>query len=143
MALKKALVRKLGSLEQLGNVSNICSDKTGTLTQGKMVATDMWLPAHVSHYFSITGHGTLRSLSLVPVRSIVCWARGLSAACMRALLSGFDPTEGFIVRKDRRFEDEDDDFTPEPQTAGSNGRQEDSSDIEMQPFSSSVRANPL
>jgi magnesium-transporting ATPase (P-type) len=58
MALKKALVRKLGSLEQLGNVSDICSDKTGTLTQGKMVATDMWLPAHVSHYFSITGHGT-------------------------------------------------------------------------------------
>lgn len=57
MALKKALVRKLGSLEQLSNVSDICSDKTGTLTQGKMVATDMWLPAHTSHYFSITGKG--------------------------------------------------------------------------------------
>ncbi len=62
MAKKRALIRKLGSLEQLGNVSNICSDKTGTLTQGKMVATDMWLPAHLRHYFSITGQGFLASL---------------------------------------------------------------------------------
>ena len=66
MTLKKALVRKLSSLEQLGNVSDICSDKTGTLTQGKMVATDMWLPAHTCHYFSITGKGTWTPISSCP-----------------------------------------------------------------------------
>ena len=44
MARSHVLVRKITSLEAIGGVTNVCSDKTGTLTQGKMVATQAWVP---------------------------------------------------------------------------------------------------
>lgn len=44
MRKRKVVVRQLSALEALGGVTNICSDKTGTLTQGKMVARKVWIP---------------------------------------------------------------------------------------------------
>jgi Na+-exporting ATPase len=43
MVSKNVVVRKLDSLEALGAVTNICSDKTGTLTQGKMIVKKAWV----------------------------------------------------------------------------------------------------
>ncbi|EHL01962.1 putative Sodium transport ATPase 5 [Glarea lozoyensis 74030] len=45
MVQRNVVVRKLDSLEALGAVTDICSDKTGTLTQGKMVVKKAWIPA--------------------------------------------------------------------------------------------------
>lgn len=45
MAKGNVIVRKLQCLEAVGGVTNICSDKTGTLTQGKMIARSAWIPA--------------------------------------------------------------------------------------------------
>ena len=46
MAERNVIVRKLDSLEALGAVTDICSDKTGTLTQGKMVLKKAWIFGH-------------------------------------------------------------------------------------------------
>lgn len=50
MAQRNVIVRKLDSLEALGAVTDICSDKTGTLTQGKMVVRAAWIPSRGTVY---------------------------------------------------------------------------------------------
>lgn len=45
MVTKNVVVRKLDSLEALGGINDICSDKTGTLTMGKMIAKRVWIPS--------------------------------------------------------------------------------------------------
>ncbi|EPX75218.1 P-type ATPase [Schizosaccharomyces octosporus yFS286] len=46
MSARRVIVRKLEALEALGGVTDICSDKTGTITQGKMIARRVWIPSY-------------------------------------------------------------------------------------------------
>lgn len=51
MAAKKALVRTMNSIETIGTVTTIASDKTGTLTINKLTAQDSWHPELSSAQF--------------------------------------------------------------------------------------------
>jgi magnesium-transporting ATPase (P-type) len=55
MARQNALVKQLSSVETLGCTSVICTDKTGTLTEGKMTVHSVWMPGG-RWYVSGRGH---------------------------------------------------------------------------------------
>ncbi|MFI7642707.1 cation-translocating P-type ATPase [Nonomuraea sp. NPDC049400] len=54
MATRNALVRRLPAVETLGAVTVLATDKTGTLTEGRMVAQRLWTPTGEA---MITGSG--------------------------------------------------------------------------------------
>ncbi|KAG6252182.1 hypothetical protein E4U24_000733 [Claviceps purpurea] len=51
MRKANVVVRDLSALEALGGVTNICSDKTGTLTEGAMIVRQAWIP--FSHMYTV------------------------------------------------------------------------------------------
>lgn len=60
MLKQNALMRKLSTVQDLGAVDVICTDKTGTLTENVMTVTRIFLPGAVKlpgKYFDVTGKG--------------------------------------------------------------------------------------
>jgi Ca2+-transporting ATPase len=56
MAKQKVIIRNLASIESLGRISVLCSDKTGTITAGQMTVKRIWDATDDKHYY-VTGLG--------------------------------------------------------------------------------------
>ncbi|KAK0757357.1 hypothetical protein N5P37_010078 [Trichoderma harzianum] len=74
------IVRQMPSLEAVGGVTNICSDKTGTLTQGRMIARKVWLRGGLVGLIEGTSN------PYDPSSGTVSWSGSLVGTCFNAFL---------------------------------------------------------
>ena len=101
MVERNVIVRKLDSLEALGAVTDICSDKTGTLTQGKMVVKKAWVPSQGTYSVSTSNEpfnpcvGDI-SFTSVPPLQFDDEKEGHAAENIEGLVSGNRQLEDFL-----------------------------------------------
>ncbi len=95
MIRRKAIIKRLKSVEALGSVTVICSDKTGTITKNEMTVTDIFANDRM---FKVTGSGyKTKGDFLVNSKKVSAKSLGLllraGASCNNATLKVGDPTE--------------------------------------------------
>ena len=102
LAAMNAIVKRLPSVETLGSVSAICSDKTGTLTLNKMTAVEFSVPGQNRYTVKGEGYGTSGEIrhaggAVLPLDAVMLPL----ALCADARLDGEsligDPTEGALI----------------------------------------------
>ncbi|KAA8648902.1 cation-translocating P-type ATPase [Aspergillus tanneri] len=101
MVERNVIVRKLDSLEALGAVTDICSDKTGTLTQGKMVVKKAWIPSRGTYSVGTSNdpfNPTIGDVTFTPLSPVKFEKEkeGPPAESVEGLVSGNRQLEDFL-----------------------------------------------
>ncbi len=82
LAGKGVLAKRLSSVETLGNISVICTDKSGTLTQNQMTVREVWV---AQHRIQVTGVGYEPQGQFRPVPSTPAQQQDLKALLEAAM----------------------------------------------------------
>lgn len=97
MARQKSILRKLSSIESLGNVTVIATDKTGTLTQNDMRVTDVWID-NQSYTASSLTHNKPKGLEDMMRIGVLCNNASISRTDKSGTPSVIgDKTEGSLL----------------------------------------------
>ncbi len=104
MIKKRAIVRKLPSVETLGCATVVCSDKTGTLTQNKMTVTHLWVDDRqvevTGNGYEPTGKFCYQGQAFHPLTSpAIVRMMEIAVLCNNALLQCQQVKEGLLKRK--------------------------------------------
>jgi magnesium-transporting ATPase (P-type) len=92
MAARRALVKRLTAVETLGSTDVICTDKTGTLTEGSMSVRHLWCAGAELEVASAI-EGPVPDLFGAVLRTAVC----CNNARLRVSPSERDPASGLVV----------------------------------------------
>ncbi|MGY3186333.1 cation-translocating P-type ATPase [Lysinibacillus sp. TE18511] len=97
MAKESAIIRKLYAVESLGSVSVICSDKTGTLTENKMVVQEVYVDEKIIPYDRLNTRNAVEKNLMV--KAILC-----NDAVERDRKEIGDPTEIALVKLGKQYD---------------------------------------
>eukprot|EP01111_Echinosteliopsis_oligospora_P019352 TRINITY_DN933_c1_g1_i3.p1 TRINITY_DN933_c1_g1~~TRINITY_DN933_c1_g1_i3.p1 ORF type:complete len:1168 (-),score=364.62 TRINITY_DN933_c1_g1_i3:79-3582(-) len=146
MAEQKAVVRRLTALEAIGGITNICSDKTGTLTVGKMTVVSLWTPD--DSLFDVSGTGLIPrgdiTLNEEPVREMSSSLQKILTTCSLCNHASIRNTaaEGDADdAHDKMMKDaaDQEDTEEEEEEEADGGRSEEEQDTEMEELSESEK----
>ena len=105
MARRGSLIKRLSAVEALGAATVICTDKTGTLTEGRMAARALWVSGRMVPASEIGAHGGPAARELLEasvLASVATAERGDPtevALIVTAAAAGIDPDKLRIARE--------------------------------------------